>query len=493
MKTTYVCSNCAYQSLKWLGRCPSCQSWNTFEEKQVQEKTTTKTVSSFTNAFDATLIDSGKLSPTSLEDIYTQFSSNPELEQNFGQILGFANSYLADFWNKGILADSLTLLAGEPGLGKSTFALQILRDLIKANPSLNALYISAEESLYQLASRAHRLEIPAQIEVLNSNNLEKIIEIIASKIQNYLFEIKQSTNKSAPQFILILDSVQTIYSQQATGSPGSVAQVTFIVNQLLNLTKTAGVAVILIGHVTKTGDIAGPKTLEHMVDSVLLLEQPQNSSKYRTLSFTKHRFGSTDKILFLEMSESGLSVIKNPSLLLLENLETGVGVAYSLALDHEQPLLVEIQALVHHNGNAFGKRESSGMSQTKLNILIAILEKYLQLDLKSFDVYTQILGLPKGLQDDNLDLAVVLAIISSLKNLPLDQLIKVKDPQNTKEKTPKNKPKKSIFCGRLTLSGTVRSATNQKSRNLAANTLGFSYNTGLEDIKDIKDMTKLIN
>ena len=428
----------------------------------------------FNSAFSGQGFSSKSVSPTSLEEIYSQLAKNTD-PNDFGHILNFNNPYLTDFWNKGVLSDSLTLLAGEPGLGKSTFALQIIRDLIKGTPELEALYISAEESLYQLASRAQRLDIPAQIQVLNLNNLEKIIEIIAEKI---------TTPK---KYIVIIDSIQTIFSPQATGSPGSVSQVTYTVNQFLNLTKTAGVAVILIGHVTKSGEIAGPKTLEHMVDSVLLIDQPQNSSKYRTLSFAKHRFGSTNKLLFLEMEEKGLTIVKNPSLLLLENIEAGVGISYSLALDRELPLLIEIQALVHNSGNAFGRREANGTNQTKLNILVAVLEKYLQLDLKSFDIYIQILGLPKGLQDDNLDLAIILAIISSLKNLPVEELFEI----NEKTKPSKTKHR-SVFCGRLTLSGKVRNATNLKSRTDAAKKLGFDYNTALDNLKDIQDLKKYL-
>jgi DNA repair protein RadA/Sms len=509
MKSTFVCSNCSYQSLKWLGKCPNCNEWNTLEEKQIPDQTKDSKFgnqkgSAFGNNVPLSRGQAEGLgvvsqSPVSLEDIYVQLahSSDPT---NFGNILHFNNSYLADFWNKGVLSDSLTLLAGEPGLGKSTFALQILRDLIKENPNLQALYVSAEESLMQLASRAQRLDIPPQIQVLNLNNLENIIEVIADKILKQVqddtsgvevdtvtvaasLSHHESINESKPQNIIIIDSIQTIYSNQATGSPGSVSQVTFIVNQLLNISKSAGIAIILIGHVTKTGDIAGPKTLEHMVDTVLLLDQPTSSTKFRTLSFNKHRFGSTEKLLFLEMAENGLTIIKNPSLLLLENIESGVGIAYTLALDHEQPLLVEVQALVHNTGNSFGRREASGSSQTKLNIIIALLEKYLNLDLKAYDIYTQILGLPKGLNDDNLDLCIALAIISSLKNVSLEQLFKSK---STKEV-------KTVFCGRLTLSGSVRTATNQKARQSAAKRLGFAYNANLEEIKDLSELKKILS
>jgi len=521
MKSTFVCSNCSYQSLKWLGKCPNCNEWNTLEEKQIPDQTKdSKFGNQSANAFGNNVpLSRGQAvglgvvsqSTVSLEDIYVQLAQSSD-PTNFGNILHFNNSYLADFWNKGILSDSLTLLAGEPGLGKSTFALQILRDLIKESPNLQALYVSAEESLMQLASRAQRLDIPAQIQVLNLNNLENIIEVIADKILKQVQDdtrgaqsdvedlsfrgnreilaesggkishvVRNDTNNK-PQNIIIIDSIQTIYSNQATGSPGSVSQVTFIVNQLLNISKSAGIAIILIGHVTKTGDIAGPKTLEHMVDTVLLLDQPTTSTKYRTLSFNKHRFGSTDKLLFLEMAENGLTIIKNPSLLLLENIESGVGIAYALALDHEQPLLVEVQALVHNTGNSFGRREASGSTQTKLNIIIALLEKYLNLDLKAYDIYTQMLGLPKGLNDDNLDLSIALAILSSLKNLPLDQLLKSKNPKQTK----------TVYCGRLTLSGSVRTATNQKARQSASKKLGFAYNDNLEEIKDISELKRIL-
>jgi DNA repair protein RadA/Sms len=182
----------------------------------------------------------------------------------------------------------------------------------------------------------------------------------------------------------------------------------------------------------------------------------------------------------------------------LENIENGVGISYGLALDHEQPLLIEIQALVHNTGNSFGRREATGTNQTKLNIIIALLEKYLNLDLKSYDVYTQILGLPKGLNDDSLDLGIALAILSSLKNLALDQILEKTAPINipltrSKEEKGKKSDSRSIYCGRLTLSGSVRNATNQKSRQDSAKKLGFKYNQALENLKEISELRKILN
>lgn len=458
--------------MKWLGKCPSCGSWDSFQEELVADKKAAAKPKIAVNQ-----VSSGV---RALSEISQELKNQKELNSK----IAFKAKELNDFWGNGLQTASLTLLAGEPGLGKSTLALQVLRDLINANPNLPTLYISAEESIPQLAERALRLKIPTSVQMLNANNLEQII-----------FEIQTFQKQTEISPVIILDSVQTVFSDVPTGSPGSVSQVTYIVNSLLSLAKSSNITILAIGHVTKAGEIAGPKTLEHMVDSVLLLEQPQTTGKYRTLYFSKHRFGSTEKMLLLEMKEQGLVIVKNPSLALIENLEQGIGICYSLALDKQMPLLIEVQALVHPTGMNFGRREASGISSTRLNIIVAILEKYLNTELKNSDIFVQVLGLPKGLYDDSLDLAILMALLSSLKNQPLEQFRGFTDNGAKPAEQPKIKTDtkaRMLFSGRLTLSGSIRKPTNLPERQKATTNLGFDFNPVLGEINSVADLRKFI-
>jgi len=431
--------------------------------------------------------DSKLLEPLSLSAILEQVK-----HQTTPRLYPFSAAVLNDFWNQGLVAGSLTLLAGEPGLGKSTLGLQLLRALhqghiltnnssnihsvdpipksnssqpnstvdVKSdqNQSLKLLYITAEESSFELARRSQRLGIPVEILALQSNNFEQIDKVLTS---------------SQPE-VVIIDSIQTIFSSQIPSAPGSITQVSTIASQLLAISKAQNIAIIIIGHVTKDGQIAGPKTLEHLVDSVLLLESSE-SAKYRTLAFSKHRFGSTTGMLLLKMEETGLEVVTDPSLALLENLETGVGVSYGIAMDRDLPLVVEIQALVAKPMmGGFGRREAIGIKNAKLNVILAVAEKYLDLDLKDRDIYIQIAGLPKNLSDESLDLPILLAILSSLRNKSLNQII---DGETTKSKI--------VFAGRLTFSGNLRAATELDKRTNIAAKLGFQFNPNV-NLGDIR-------
>ena len=448
-KTYFKCKSCGHEVIKWVGKCPSCQSWNSFEEKT---QSLANPEAQHTNL---------NFSETSLQIQTLQDLQDTVLTNYQRQVYTFEPKILNNFWGKGLVATSFTLLAGEPGLGKSTFALQLLRTLWKGfeqksktsqtqAKNLKLLYITAEESVIELAHRSNRLGLPKQIQVLQANNFEQIIEVMTA-------------NKPD---IAIIDSVQTIYSSKLNSNPGSVAQVSTIASQLLAFCKQTGVAIILIGHVTKDGQIAGPKTLEHLVDSVLILEST-NSKNYRTLSFSKNRFGSTEGVLLLKMKEEGLQIVSDPSLALLENIEAGFGVCYGIGMDKDMPLIVEIQALVSKVGEApvFGKREAIGFNQAKLNTILAIMDKYLGLSLKNYDVYVQMSGLPKKIQDDSLDLPILLAIYSSLTSKSLSQIF-----------TGLAKDLKTVFAGRLTLSGKLRKSTNQDFRCQKAQKLGFEYN-----------------
>jgi DNA repair protein RadA/Sms len=469
-KSNFICSSCGFKSPKWLGKCPDCGSWNSFDE--VKEEAPNK----LNYRVDISQIDhkqskKADIAIDSIEQILINIS-----QQNEKRSYSFGNKEMDFFWGaNGLVAGSLTLLAGEPGLGKSTFCLQLLRSLRKSN-SEDLLYITAEESTFELARRSQRLKIPTDVLVLQANNLENICDII---------EKRQTP-------IVVIDSVQTVYSSKIDSNPGSVAQVSTIASTLLSLSKSLNISIILVGHVTKDGQIAGPKTLEHLVDSVLMLEKSKNPT-YRTLSFSKHRFGSTDNILLLKMDESGLSIVKDSSLALLENIENGVGVVYSIAMEKNLPLIVEVQALV--NGSSFtkkdddsneqksffGRREVLGMPSAKLNTILAIMEKYLSINLKSYDVYIQIFGLPKSFYDESLDFAILLAILSSLNSLQIEFLY----PKLLGKKI--DLAGKNLFAGRMTLSGNLRKPTNLETREKTAIKLGFNLNEELT-YKELKKL-----
>jgi DNA repair protein RadA/Sms len=443
LKTQYICSNCGHTEGKWQGKCSNCGAWNSYVEETINVGKDLPNAPMLSNA-------NGLLKPQSIKDVLKDVESSKE-----PRIYEFSAPLLTSFWGGGLVAGSLTLLAGEPGQGKSTLALQLLRALHAQNPNLTLLYITAEESEFELARRSKRLQIPDSILIVQSNNFE---------------QIQQLLNALNPD-VVIIDSIQTVSISTVPSSPGSVSQVSTLTNNFLAISKSKNISIILVGHVTKEGQIAGPKTLEHMVDSVMMLEAEDNVS-YRTLTFQKHRFGTTSTMLLMKMEETGLQIVTDPSLALLENLETGMGVVYGMSIDKDLPLVVEVQALVGNpnfvgEGKSFGRREAIGVKTSKLNTILAIAEKYLNISLKNQDVYLQITGLPKNADDDSLDLPILLAILSSLKNQPISQIVETKMPV---------KPQKYIFAGRLTLSGKIRNATQLEQRETTSKKLGFVYN-----------------
>jgi DNA repair protein RadA/Sms len=423
IKSNFRCSNCGFISSKWLGKCTSCGSWDKFvEQKNTNLNYDNKTI------LNSKLYKFSEIEFENAENTKLKFSAND----------------LNDFWNGGIVRGSLTLLAGEPGLGKSTLALQILRSLVKFNQKLKFIYITAEESLKQLTERSIRLDIPQSIYCMQSNSLQLIIESI----------------KSEKPDLVIIDSIQTVLNLDLQSPPGSVSQVSSITDELLNIAKSLDISIILIGHVTKEGQIAGPKTLEHMVDSVLTIEVAEKTN-YRTVSFSKHRYGSVDQLLLMQMTSNGLIIVHDASLAMLENIETGQGVVYGLALDKNLPLVLEIQTLLIKNTNKYaGIREVIGIKKTKFELIIAILSKHLNLNLNEFDIFTQILGLPRAFTDDSLDLAIAMSILSAY----FEKDIHI------------NSKKASVYAGRLTLTGDLRVPTNDQFRQSTSKKLNLEYN-----------------
>lgn len=452
-KVEYVCSNCGYTTNTWTGKCSNCGEWNTLEEKTVVVKSPKSLKQG--NYTPLELADNADL--VDLAELYERKSNQSSY--------AFHAPILNDFWGEGIVKGSLTLLAGEPGLGKSTFALQILRSIVTAKSDTVCWYISGEESNTQFGMRAKRLGIPDSIVTLQTSNWNVVQD-------------KLTANK--PDFI-ILDSIQTIYDPELGSAPGSVAQVSSLASKILYLCKSLGITCVIIGHVTKDGSIAGPKTLEHLVDSVLNLERSSQLG-ITTLSFSKHRFGSTQQLILLKMEEEGLQIITNPSLALLENLEHGIGVTYGMTLDRNLPLVIEIQSLVTQPYNretpSYGRRETQGIKSSKLNIILAIIEKYLHIDLKGADVYVQVNGLTGKSDDPNLDLAILLSILSSYINKPVNDMFSLT----------KAKP---IFFARLTLSGSIRKSTSTKQLQSSSSKLGFEPNPNIE-FKSLEYLSKLL-
>lgn len=453
MAQIYQCSDCQYESKKWYGVCPNCSQMGTLTKVDAPDKQTAQNPKS---KVGSTLRSLPQNPVQTIGEVLNEIKQSPT--SRFHQ---FQSEQLNNFWNKGLIVGSLTLLAGEPGLGKSTLALQLLRSLWNSNKKLRALYITAEESAFELARRSQRLKIPPEISILQSNNFEHIQRVLT---------------KLRPE-VVILDSIQTLYTTELTGSPGSVTQVAGITSQLLATSKQENISIVLIGHVTKEGQIAGPKTLEHLVDSVIVLENAKTPG-YRTLTFNKHRYGSTDTQLLLKMESGGLDVVADPGLALLANIERGVGVCYGMTLEKNLPLIVEVQSLVSNPATgegSYGRREAIGLPVSKLNTVLAILEKYMGLHLKNREIYIQVTGFSKKLLDDSLDLVIALSVLSSIYKKPVEEILRL----NTKTQ--------AVFAGRLTLSGRIRPATLLEQREEATKKLKFNLNPGvtMENLSEI--------
>ena len=419
-KIAYVCSNCGQESAKWIGKCPSCGQWNTFKEIRVSAETITRPLAAAVG-----------------QELRTNRALRlREIDRHENKRIDMHDAELNRVLGGGLVPGSIVLLGGEPGIGKSTLSLQTMLQLTDEH----ILYVSGEESAYQLKMRAERIcqQSPQNFLILCENSLEQIFRHIRDEKPD----------------IVVIDSIQTIATDTVESSAGSVAQVRECASQLLRFAKTSSVPVILIGHITKEGTLAGPKILEHIVDTVIQFEGDQHHM-YRLLRSIKNRFGSTSELGIYEMQNNGLRQVPNPSELLLSNDIDGLsGVAISSAIEGIRPLMVETQALVSSAAYGTPQRQATGFDQRRLNMLLAVLEKRVGFKLMQKDVFLNIAG---GLRvtDMAMDLSVIAAVLSSNVDTPIDP--------------------GWCMAGEVGLSGEVRPVGRIEQRLAEAEKIGFHH------------------
>ena len=412
-KTVFFCQECGYESQKWLGQCPTCKAWNTFVEEVVRKGT------------KAVGIDAPKAKPVPLSDISTDVDARLSTHyEELDRVLG-----------GGIVGGSLTLVGGDPGIGKSTLLLQVCKQI--ADSGRDVLYISGEESLRQIKLRAQRIgDFNDKLLLLCETNLEVIRNIVETR---------------KPE-VVIIDSIQTMYQDEISSAPGSVSQVRESTSVLMQIAKGLGVSIFIVGHVTKDGNVAGPRVLEHMVDTVLYFEGDRHAS-YRILRSVKNRFGSTNEIGVFEMRNEGLVEVKNPSEFMLSGKPQGAsGSVVACSMEGSRPILIEIQALVCHSNFGIPRRTATGTDFNRVNLLMAVLEKRAGMNLSASDAYVNIAGGIK-MNEPAIDLGILLAIASSYKDIVI--------------------PDGLIAFGEVGLSGEVRAVNMAEQRVNEAKKLGF--------------------
>ena len=415
--TVFFCQECGYESSKWLGQCPGCRAWNSFVEEPVKVTAKGKRV---------TMGVREDSKPVALSEIDLKEEDRLTTDiMELDRVLG-----------GGIVAGSLTLVGGDPGIGKSTLLLQVCQHL--AAKKVDVLYISGEESLRQIKLRAERIgSFDDHLKLLCETDLD----LIDATVRNL-----------KPQ-IVVIDSIQTMFRQEISAAPGSVSQVRESTAVLMQLAKVQGISIFIVGHVTKEGTVAGPRVLEHMVDTVLYFEGDRHAS-YRILRGVKNRFGATNEIGVFEMREAGLVEVANPSEYMLTGRpEDASGSVVVCSMEGTRPILSEIQALVCSTNFGIPRRQATGTDFNRMNLLMAVLEKRLGMQLAGCDAYVNIAGGMRILEPA-IDLGIVLAIISSHRNLPLDP--------------------KMICFGEIGLSGEVRAVSMAKQRVMEAKKLGFT-------------------
>lgn len=415
--TKYVCQNCGYSSLKWIGKCPECDSWNSFVEEIVQTDKR-KFVSKSSTKADLKMQSLSKVSDINVKEDKRTTTGITELDRVLGG---------------GIVAGSVVLVGGDPGIGKSTLMVQ-LADKVKDKV---IIYVSGEESQKQIKLRCERMGfMNDDFYILTETNLE-IIAAVIERIE--------------PD-IVIIDSIQTIYRNDLESSPGSISQLRECTSGIIQIAKAKSISFFLIGHITKEGMIAGPKVLEHMVDTVLQFEG-ERTHAYRILRAIKNRFGSTNEIGVFEMTGTGLLEIKNPSQLFLSQRSSGIsGSSVSASIEGTRPILVEVQALVSSSGYSVPQRTATGFDYKRLTILIAVLEKKIGLHLSKYDVFLNIAGGIK-IEEPSIDLAAAMSICSSFKDSPIDPDM--------------------LVLGEIGLSGEIRTISFVDRRIQEAAKLGF--------------------
>ncbi len=429
-KTVYVCKECGYDSPKWIGKCPACGAWNTFVEQVVRKESNSSAAASRYASSDSALHPNGA-KPVRFSQI--QGGEDPRIDmrdKELNRVLG-----------GGLVLGSMVLLGGEPGIGKSTLVLQTVLNL----PDMKILYVSGEESARQLKLRAERLI--ARMPGRDINELENLYIISETSLEHIYTHVKNVLPE-----ILIIDSIQTISTEAAESSPGSISQVRECAASILKFAKESNTPVIMIGHINKEGTLAGPKVLEHIVDTVIQFEGDQHYM-YRILRSIKNRFGSTSELGIYEMQQSGLREVNNPSELLLSKDSEGLsGVAIASAIEGVRPFLIETQALVSTAAYGTPQRSATGFDNRRLNMLLAVLEKRVGFKLMQKDVFINIAG---GLRvtDPAIDLSIIAAVLSSNVDTGLDHDI--------------------CMCGEVGLSGEIRPVARIEQRIAEAAKLGF--------------------
>ncbi len=412
--SVFFCQNCGYESSKWAGQCTACKEWNTFVEEVVDKK-------SLKTRKDVAEVTPRIFSEIELSDEIRISTHMPEMDRVLGG---------------GIVPGSMLLVGGDPGIGKSTLFLQICRNL--SADQIPVLYVSGEESAQQIKMRANRMgQFSESLTVLSETNLDLIRGVI---------------EKAKPQ-IVVIDSIQTMYNEEVGSAPGSVSQVRESTGVLMKLAKTLNITIFVVGHVTKDGNVAGPRVLEHMVDTVLYFEGDRHAT-YRILRGQKNRFGSTNEIGVFEMRQEGLVEVENPSEYMLAGRpQNSSGSIVACSIEGTRPILIEIQALVCRSNFGMPRRTAVGTDYNRVNLLMAVLEKRIGLHMNDYDAYVNIAGGIR-MNEPAIDLGMVLALVSSFKEKPIDE--------------------STICFGEVGLSGEVRAVPMVEQRIKEADKLGFT-------------------